>query len=60
MDKLFTIIGKLYVELHNKETVIQQLQDFLRDREQRIADLQSTIIKLQPQSNAQDITGGTA
>jgi hypothetical protein len=41
MDELFTIVGKLYVELINMQKYIELLQAQIKEKDKRINELQS-------------------
>lgn len=41
MDELFTIVGKLYVELINMQKYIELLQGQIKEKDKRIGELQS-------------------
>lgn len=41
MDELFSIIGKLYVELINMQKYIETLRGQIKEKEEKLAELQS-------------------
>ncbi len=41
MDELFTVIGKLYVELINMQKYIELLQGQVKEKDKRLSELQS-------------------
>jgi len=41
MEELFTVIGKLYVELANMQKYIELLQSQIKDKDKRILELQN-------------------
>ena len=47
MDDLFTIIGKLYVDMHSMQKVLEHIQQQLKDKD-------SEIIKLKQQIRTKD------
>ncbi len=38
-EYLFTIIGKLYADMHNAQRIIEVLQTKIKDKDQEIIDL---------------------
>jgi len=42
MDEMFTVIGKLYVELINMQKYIELLQSQNKEKDKRISELQSS------------------
>jgi hypothetical protein len=45
MDEIFTVIGKLYLDLLQSQKIIESLQKRLDDKERDIANLQASIIE---------------
>jgi predicted flavoprotein YhiN len=39
MDELFTMIGRLYADLHNSQKIIDLLQDQIKNKDQEILEL---------------------
>lgn len=44
MDDIFTIIGKMYLDLVQSQKIIDSLQKKLEDREKDISSLQASIV----------------
>lgn len=42
MDELFSIIGKLYVDMYNMQKVLEMLQKQLQEKDQEIQSLKKT------------------
>lgn len=49
MDEIFTVIGKLYLDLLQSQKIIESLQKRLDDKDRDIAHLQASIIKQENQ-----------
>ena len=47
MDDVFTIIGKMYVDIIQSQKVIAELQKQLEEKDKEILSLQSSIISKQ-------------
>lgn len=47
MDEVFTIIGKMYMDIIQSQKVIAELQKQLEDKNKEIVSLQSSIISKQ-------------
>jgi hypothetical protein len=47
MDEVFTIIGKMYMDIVQSQKVISDLQKQLEDKNKEIVSLQSSIISKQ-------------
>jgi hypothetical protein len=47
MDEVFTIIGKMYMDIVQSQKVIAELQKQLEDKNKEIVSLQSSIISKQ-------------
>jgi hypothetical protein len=47
MDEVFTIIGKMYMDIIQSQKVISELQKQLEDKNKEIVSLQSSIISKQ-------------
>jgi hypothetical protein len=45
MDEIFTVIGKLYLDLLQSQKIIESLQKRLDDKDRDIANLQASIIE---------------
>lgn len=43
MDELFNIIGKLYVDIYNTQKVLEMLQQQLRDKDQELQKMKSSL-----------------
>lgn len=41
MDELFTVVGKLYIELINMQKYVELLQGQIKEKDKRINELQS-------------------
>lgn len=47
MDEVFTIIGKMYMDIVQSQKAISELQQQLEDKNKEIVSLQSSIISKQ-------------
>lgn len=43
MDELFTIIGRLYIDLVQSQKVIENLQKRLKDKEEELSTLENSL-----------------
>lgn len=42
-EYLFTIIGKLYADMHNAQRIIEVLQNKIKEKEQEITELKKDV-----------------
>lgn len=49
MDDIFTIIGKMYVDIVQSQKVITELQKQLEEKDKDIASLQNSLIAQRPE-----------
>jgi hypothetical protein len=42
MDELFSIVGKLYVDIYNMQKLLERLQQQLKDKDSEILKLKQT------------------
>lgn len=45
MDELFTVIGKLYIDLYNTQKYIENVQQQLKDKDNEILSLKQKLLQ---------------